>query len=244
MTATANATSRSGGLRTVVENIARKPATSFCQMDMRGILAAQHSGAGAARATSPRDLPAGEEMDDHSEAPAGALRIDAMPVAAGMVGMCHLPGRRGVDDAGRTWSRVLDDDLAAIEAWGAAMLLTLVEDGEFARYGVPGFAARAQARRFAWLHLPIADMQPPGEDFERGWRAHGEAILGALARGERVAIHCVGGRGRSGTIAARIAVAFGAAPAEAIARVRAARAGAIETRAQELHVLALHAGSR
>lgn len=189
---------------------------------------------------------AGEWMDSEDGARGGALRIDEMHVAAGAgaIGMCHLPGRRGIDDAGRAWGRDLDADLAAIETWGAALLLTLVEEEEFARYGVPGFARRAAARRFAWLHLPIGDMQPPGEAFERGWRAHGGGVLAALSGGRRVAIHCVGGRGRTGTIAARIAVAFGAEPGEAIARVRAAREGAIETRAQELHVLGLRAGAR
>ena len=185
-------------------------------------------------------------MDEEEGAPSGVLRIDEMRSAAGggAIGMCHLPGRRGVDDAGRAWRRDLVADLAAIEGWGASILLSLVEEEEFARYGVPGFAARARACRFAWLHLPIGDMQPPGEAFERGWRAHGGGVLDALSRGARVAIHCVGGRGRTGTIAARIAVAFGAEPAEAIARVRAAREGAIETRAQELHVLGLRAGAR
>lgn len=185
-------------------------------------------------------------MDEEEGAPSGALRIDEMQVAAGggVIGMCHLPGRRGIDDAGRAWRRDLGDDLAAIERWGASLLLTLVEEEEFARYGVPGFAARARACRFAWLHLPIGDMQPPGEAFERGWRAHGGGVLDALSRGARVAIHCVGGRGRTGTIAARIAVGFGAEPAAAIARVRAAREGAIETREQELHVLGLRAGAR
>lgn len=185
-------------------------------------------------------------MDDEEGASPGALRIDEMQLAAGggTIGICHLPGRRGVDDAGRAWRRDLAADLAAIEGWGASLLLTLVEEAEFARYGVPGFAARARACRFAWLHLPIADMQPPGEAFERGWRAHGDRVLDVLSRGSRIAIHCVGGRGRTGTIAARIAVAFGAEPAEAIVRVRAARKGAIETRAQELHVLGLRAGAR
>ncbi|MFM8988549.1 MAG: hypothetical protein ACKOUS_02555, partial [Alphaproteobacteria bacterium] len=142
-------------------------------------------------------------MANDEGATVGALRIDELQVAAagGTIGMCHLPGRRGVDDAGRAWSRDLAADLAAIEDWGAALLLTLVEDDEFARYGVPDFARHARAGRFAWLHLPIGDMKPPGEAFERGWRAHGAAVLDALSGGRRVAIHCVGGRGRTGTIA-------------------------------------------
>ena len=51
-------------------------------------------------------------------------------------------------------------------------------------------------------------------------------------------IHCRGGLGRAGTIAARLLVELGMRPDEAVRRVRDARGpGAIETPAQEAHVL-------
>lgn len=49
-------------------------------------------------------------------------------------------------------------------------------------------------------------------------------------------IHCLGGLGRTGTIAGRLLVEFGASPNEAIHAVRAARIGTIETRKQEEYV--------
>jgi ADP-ribosyl-[dinitrogen reductase] hydrolase len=52
-----------------------------------------------------------------------------------------------------------------------------------------------------------------------------------------VLLHCRGGLGRSGTIAARLLVELGENPRVAIDRVRRARHGAIETPAQEAHVL-------
>jgi protein-tyrosine phosphatase len=51
-----------------------------------------------------------------------------------------------------------------------------------------------------------------------------------------VVVHCWGGLGRSGTIAAACLVARGAGAEEAIAAVRAARPGAVQTAAQELFV--------
>jgi len=53
-----------------------------------------------------------------------------------------------------------------------------------------------------------------------------------------VLIHCTGGLGRSGMIAARLLVELGEEPRLAMQRVRAARPGAIETAAQEAYVLA------
>jgi ADP-ribosyl-[dinitrogen reductase] hydrolase len=61
--------------------------------------------------------------------------------------------------------------------------------------------------------------------------------------GERrhVLLHCMGGLGRSGMVAARLLVELGEEPRTAIQRVRAARPGAIETAAQEAYVLACRA---
>jgi ADP-ribosyl-[dinitrogen reductase] hydrolase len=60
-----------------------------------------------------------------------------------------------------------------------------------------------------------------------------------LDLGENVVLHCLGGLGRSGMIAARVLVERGLAPAAAITAVRAARPGAIETAQQEAYVLGL-----
>ncbi len=57
-------------------------------------------------------------------------------------------------------------------------------------------------------------------------------IADALAAGRRVAVHCAGGRGRTGTLLACYLVHQGLDPAAAIARVREVRPGAVETRAQ------------
>jgi protein-tyrosine phosphatase len=54
-----------------------------------------------------------------------------------------------------------------------------------------------------------------------------------------VLVHCRGGVGRAGTVAARILVELGTPATEAVRQVRAARAGAIETRSQLEHVLGL-----
>jgi protein-tyrosine phosphatase len=54
----------------------------------------------------------------------------------------------------------------------------------------------------------------------------------ALERGDKVLVHCAAGLGRTGMLVARLLVDAGQAPGEAIARVRRARPGTIETAAQ------------
>ncbi|MFX7763978.1 protein-tyrosine phosphatase family protein, partial [Acinetobacter baumannii] len=65
------------------------------------------------------------------------------------------------------------------------------------------------------------------------WRVLADGLRAALDRGERLVIHCRAGLGRSGMIAARLLVARGLPVETAIAAVRRARPGAIETSGQE-----------
>jgi ADP-ribosyl-[dinitrogen reductase] hydrolase len=88
-----------------------------------------------------------------------------------------------------------------------------------------------------WWHLPIPDVSTPGPDFEVGWKVVGEAIRDRLRMEFDVLIHCKGGLGRAGTVAARLLVEMGEDPNTAIRKVRHARSKcAIETTGQERHV--------
>ena len=60
-----------------------------------------------------------------------------------------------------------------------------------------------------------------------------------LRSGRDVLVHCRGGLGRAGTIAARLLIELGMEPATAIRQVRAVRPGAIETLEQEKYVLGI-----
>jgi ADP-ribosyl-[dinitrogen reductase] hydrolase len=170
--------------------------------------------------------------------PAGALIIDAVSLPnGGAVGMAHCPGRNHVDGSERRWNRNLGADLTSIEAWGARALVSLIEAQEFAGLGVPDLAIQIRRRRLDWYHLPIRDMCAPDDDFAPAWAKHGTPISQYLQDGEKIVVHCAGGLGRTGTVVARLLIDFGASPAEAVETVRRARPGAIESTAQENHVL-------
>lgn len=88
-------------------------------------------------------------------------------------------------------------------------------------------------RNIRWFHLPIVDVSIPDENFEQSWATAGEELRSMLRRQLDVLVHCRGGLGRAGTIAARLLVELGMEPEKAIANVRAVRPGAIETADQE-----------
>lgn len=169
------------------------------------------------------------------------LRIDAVPWpgSAGCIGLTLCPGKHEPDALFARWARDLETDADAVRQWGAAAVLTLVTAEELLGLGVPALGSALGARGIEWHHAPIPDAHAPGPAFERTWPWVRQRLLGHLAQGRRVLVHCKGGLGRAGTVAARLLVELGAvAPESAIRAVRAARPGAVETEAQARHVAA------
>lgn len=169
------------------------------------------------------------------------LRIDAVSAGDifGRIGITFCPGKHDRTAMSGHWDRDLGLDLNAIRDWGAGAVVTLVEAHELVDLRVERLGEEVARRGMRWLHLPIVDVSTPDGDFERQWVAAGDELRGLLRRRCDVVVHCRGGLGRAGTIAARLLVELGMAPAAAIVAVRAARPGAIETDAQEAHVLDL-----
>lgn len=166
------------------------------------------------------------------------IRIDAVALpGGGRIGLTFCPGKRDPHGRAGGWWRDLDTDLDALHAAGIQALVCLLEPHELDLLAVPGLPDAVRARGMDFLHLPIRDVDVPDARFEQAWPAAGAGLKARLVRGELVVVHCRGGLGRSGLVAARLLTEMGAAPQAAIAQVRAVRPGAIETRAQEAHVL-------
>ncbi len=150
----------------------------------------------------------------------------------GRIGITFCPGKHDPMAHTGAWARDLATDLDAIAEWGAKLVLTLVEAHELEELKVPELGAGVTARGMLWRHLPIADYSVPKEGFELAWQVQGREIRAMLRRGEDVLVHCKGGLGRAGMIAARLLAELGMEPKAAIRAVRAARPGAIETPSQ------------
>jgi protein-tyrosine phosphatase len=164
------------------------------------------------------------------------LQIAELPIGAGVIGLTLCPGKRGASLSGSWWERDLALDVAAIAAWGARAVVTLIETQEFTGLGVEALPEAVRSAGIAWHHLPIEDVSVPDQRFEQHWRTVWPRLHGRLNDGERVLVHCRGGLGRAGTVAALMLIESGESPERAIARVRAVRPGAIETAEQETWV--------
>lgn len=151
--------------------------------------------------------------------------------------MTSCPGRKYSGISGRP-ERSLDRDLEAIGNWGAEILVSLIEEREYPPPGMHGFVS-ALPEGMEHLVLPIKDMGIPDSSWERNWAQKGSGIREVLARGGKVCIHCMGGMGRTGMVAARLLVEFGLDPESAIVAVRRTRPGAIETESQAAYIRSL-----
>lgn len=169
------------------------------------------------------------------------LRIDSYTLidTGGTIGMTICPGKKRPGSISGDWERDLDLDLQLVQDWGAEIVLTLLEDFEFSEVGVEELRPKVETLGLRWLHLPIPDKNAPTMDFATQWRKAGPEVHACLQRGGKILIHCMGGIGRTGTIAAQILMERGMSVTEAMAAIRLARRGAIETAAQEDYLRSL-----
>ena len=154
----------------------------------------------------------------------------------GTIGITFCPGKRQDSAFSGVWRRDLKMDIAVIRSWQAEAVLTLVTATELQNLHVQELGTCVQEDGMAWFHLPIVDVSIPAQSWEVLWANARTTVHDILARQGRVVVHCKGGLGRAGTIAARILVERGVPAETAMAAVRAVRPGAIETHEQEDYV--------
>ena len=132
------------------------------------------------------------------------LRIDDLAIGNGRLGITFCPGKKGDSIFGAAWDRDIDLDLDAVKGWGASAVLSLIKDHEFEMLGVSKLGEVVKLRGIDWFHFPIRDLDTPTDDAMDTWAALSAQLHGVLERGGRVVVHCRGGLGRAGTIAALI----------------------------------------
>lgn len=171
-----------------------------------------------------------QEIESRMQTQQGELWVSwlsRLRTAPGRLGLTLLPGRRDRH-------RILKDDIESMKKAGVTHIVPLLGQDEMADYGVPNLLDAYKAAGFEVYHLPIVDQGVTSQDEMYQLI---EWIQGAVKDSSHVLLHCVGGLGRSGMVAASYLRSKGLPAHQALAEVRSVRSPrAIETEEQEAFV--------
>ena len=156
--------------------------------------------------------------------------------ASGKIILTCFPGRN--NDEMSFNNQLFLNELKNFNELNCSAIVSLVEDSEFVKmYNKRLFVHQVYSNNLNWFHLPIIDLKAPDHKFVDKWQTTKSLLKNDLIDGKNIIIHCMGGKGRSGTIAAILLIEFGDSNKEVINLVRKKRKGAIETKEQEDFIL-------
>jgi len=146
----------------------------------------------------------------------GPLRIDWLDekyTGKGKLGLTIMPGRKDRN-------RSVSEDMEAIKAQQVSKVLVLVTANEFAEYGVESLMENYKEAGIQTKYFPILNHNNCSiQDMNdlTAWMADN------LDKGANIMVHCVGGLGRSGLVAAAYLISTGVSATDAMKIVRTTR---------------------
>ena len=103
----------------------------------------------------------------------------------------------------------LSSSLEQLKAQGVQAVVTALEFDEMAKAGVSELPEQTKELGMTWFHLPIADDCAPGEDFALEWKQISPELHKIVNQGGKLVLHCMGGSGRTGMLAAHLLLELG-----------------------------------
>ncbi|WP_413113316.1 tyrosine-protein phosphatase [Thaumasiovibrio sp. DFM-14] len=133
------------------------------------------------------------------------------------------PGTKGID---------LVTSIQQLKEQGATVVVTALSNEEMEKAGVAALPKEIEAAGLAWFHLPIEDDEAPRADFNDLWQAALPELQQRVAGGEKIVMHCMGGSGRTGLLAAHLLLSLGWDISKIKTDVQALRPGAFTKQVQ------------
>lgn len=96
----------------------------------------------------------------------------------------------------------LSDALNTLVEAGADAVITMLSDEELEALSLPNFSTEVAQKNIDWFQLPIEDDCAPSQPFEHAWNTSKDALLALVKNKKTLVIHCRGGTGRTGLMAA------------------------------------------
>lgn len=140
-----------------------------------------------------------------------------LSVDKGALVLTPCPGTKGVS---------LKKSLEQLKAQGVTTVVTALNKQEMQEAGVAALGDEAQRLGINWFHVPIEDDCAPDDLFLKQWQQCHQQLHQALEQGEKIALHCMGGSGRTGLLAAHLLLERNWDLPTIIEKVQALRPGA------------------
>ena len=126
--------------------------------------------------------------------------------------------------------------LDVMQSLGVGQVVALTPDDELDRLGLADMPRRIIDSGIAWLQVPVVNFSTPEADQLDAFMAAMAEVKAKLDQGQHILVHCRGGTGRAGKVAAVMLIHYGIAPDDAITMIRQQREGCIQTEEQEQFV--------
>ncbi|KEY57876.1 hypothetical protein SRDD_33560 [Serratia sp. DD3] len=124
------------------------------------------------------------------------------------------PGTKGVS---------IIDSLKSLKEAGARAVITMMTMVELTEKQADTLPSLCAELRMDWYHFPVEDSCAPGEPFAQAFAQQKAILLGLVESGATIVIHCHGGSGRTGMMAAILMLELGYAPVQVKTQIQLIR---------------------
>tara|TARA_Y100001956_G_scaffold82613_1_gene104349 strand:+ start:13836 stop:14327 length:492 start_codon:yes stop_codon:yes gene_type:complete len=150
----------------------------------------------------------------------------------GALVLTPCPGTKGVD---------LDLSLQQLKEQGVEAIVTALDDAELASKDVADLGLKTKELGMQWFQIEIEDDCAPESDFLAKWQAASPELHNIVENGGKVAMHCMGGSGRTGLLAAHLLLEKAWPLEKIVSQVQALRPGAFTKPVQVEYITAVAA---
>ncbi len=150
----------------------------------------------------------------------------------GALVLTPCPGTKGVD---------LEASLVQLKEQGVEAIVTALDNTELESKGVAQLGEAAEKLGMQWFQIEIEDDCAPGDDFAVKWQQARSVLHQVVDNGGKVAMHCMGGSGRTGLLAAHLLLEKQWPLSDIVKEVQALRPGAFTKPVQVYYINAVAA---